>query len=406
MTEKVNVLLVDDQPDKLLAYEVILHELNENLVKTSSAREALQFLLKNDVAVVLIDVCMPELDGFQLAAMIREHPRFRETAIIFISAIHLTDVDRLRGYEMGAVDYVPVPVVPEVLRAKVKVFAELFRKTRELEQLNLNSSAASPNAPRSSKLRTCGSCKASRAAALRWRRARWARGTGTSRPIAAAWDEGQYRIFGVEPQNFQISTDNIRSLLHPDDWEPLRHVVAAHGQRRAHATGRIPRAPPQWRAALVHRHRGGERRRGRQRSADQRRHHRRHRAQGGRRAASAAGARGRSSRPQCARHHPIDHPADARQKRRRLCCGGRGPHQGAWRGRTRCCPIRAGTAPISARSSPRNSRPTAAATRSSSRDRTSRCSRRPHRASRWRCTSSPPMRPSTARCRRSRARSA
>src|SRR6202046_5294926 len=136
MTEKVNVLLVDDQPDKLLAYEVILGELNENLVKAASAREALQFLLKNDVAVILIDVCMPELDGFQLAAMLREHPRFQETAIIFISAVHLTDVDRLRGYAMGAVDYVPVPVVPEVLRAKVRVFIELYRKTRELEQLN------------------------------------------------------------------------------------------------------------------------------------------------------------------------------------------------------------------------------------------------------------------------------
>src|SRR6266516_4412077 len=136
MNDKVNVLLVDDQPDKLLAYEVILRELDENLVKTSSAREALQFLLKNDVAVVLIDVCMPDLDGFQLAAMIRDHPRFRKTAIIFISAIHLTDVDRMRGYEMGAVDYVPVPVIPEVLRAKVRIFAELYRKTRQLEQLN------------------------------------------------------------------------------------------------------------------------------------------------------------------------------------------------------------------------------------------------------------------------------
>ena len=136
MTEKVNVLLVDDQPEKLLAYEVILNDLGENLIKTSSASEALAFLLKNDVAVVLIDVCMPELDGFQLAAMIREHPRFQKTAIIFISAIQVTEVDRLRGYEMGGVDYVPVPVVPEVLRAKVRIFAELFRKTRELEQLN------------------------------------------------------------------------------------------------------------------------------------------------------------------------------------------------------------------------------------------------------------------------------
>src|SRR5437588_6099060 len=134
--EKVNVLLVDDQPAKLLSYEVILRDLGENLVKAASAREALALLLKKDIAVVLIDVCMPELDGFQLAAMIREHPRFRQTAIIFISAIHLSDVDRLRGYEMGAVDYVPVPVIPEVLRAKVGVFAELYRKKRHVAQPN------------------------------------------------------------------------------------------------------------------------------------------------------------------------------------------------------------------------------------------------------------------------------
>src|SRR5690349_9627993 len=134
--EKVNILLVDDQPAKLLSYEVILHDLGENLIKASSGQEALECLLKTEVAVVLMDVCMPDLDGFQLAAMIREHPRFRKTAMIFISAILLSDMDRLRGYEMGAVDYVPVPVVPEVLRAKVKVFAELYRKTRDLERLN------------------------------------------------------------------------------------------------------------------------------------------------------------------------------------------------------------------------------------------------------------------------------
>jgi PAS domain S-box-containing protein len=135
-TDKVNILLVDDQPAKLLSYEVVLRELNENLIKADSATEALQVLLKNDVAVLLIDVCMPDLDGFELASMIREHPRFQRTAIIFISAIHLNDSDYLRGYEIGGVDYVPVPVVPELLRAKVKVFAELYRKTRQLEQLN------------------------------------------------------------------------------------------------------------------------------------------------------------------------------------------------------------------------------------------------------------------------------
>jgi CheY-like chemotaxis protein len=133
--DRVNVLLVDDQPAKLLAYEAILQDLGENLISASSAGDVLQTLLKTDVAVVLMDVCMPELDGFELAEMIRDHPRFRQTAIIFVSAIYLTDVDRMRGYEIGAVDYVPVPVIPEVLRAKVKVFAELFRKTRQLEQL-------------------------------------------------------------------------------------------------------------------------------------------------------------------------------------------------------------------------------------------------------------------------------
>src|ERR1700753_4065734 len=131
--EKINVLLVDDQPAKLISYEVILRELGENLIQASSGREALELLLKHDIAVVLVDVCMPDLDGFELAAMIREHPRFEKTAIIFISAIHLSEVDYLRGYSAGAVDYVPVPVVPDVLRAKVRVFAELYRKTRELE---------------------------------------------------------------------------------------------------------------------------------------------------------------------------------------------------------------------------------------------------------------------------------
>jgi PAS domain S-box-containing protein len=134
--QKVNILMVDDQPAKLMSYEVMLAELGENLIKAPSAKDALEVLLKTDVALVLMDVSMPELDGFQLAAMIRQHPRFQRTAIIFISAVHLTDLDQLRGYEQGAVDYISVPVVPEVLRAKVRVFAELHRKTRQLEALN------------------------------------------------------------------------------------------------------------------------------------------------------------------------------------------------------------------------------------------------------------------------------
>ncbi|HLZ98268.1 MAG TPA: response regulator [Steroidobacteraceae bacterium] len=134
--DKVNILLVDDSHAKLLSHEAILAEMGENLLKASSARQAFEVLLKNEVALILIDVCMPDLDGFELAAMIREHPRFQTTAIIFVSAVMMTKPDQLRGYQLGGVDYVPVPVVPELLRAKVKVFVELYRKTRELERFN------------------------------------------------------------------------------------------------------------------------------------------------------------------------------------------------------------------------------------------------------------------------------
>jgi two-component system, NtrC family, sensor kinase len=102
--ERVNILLVDDQPAKLLSYEVILDGLGANLIKASSGTEALEHLLKTDVAVVLADVSMPGIDGFELADMIRDHPRFHKTAILFISAIHLSDADRIKGYQRGAVD--------------------------------------------------------------------------------------------------------------------------------------------------------------------------------------------------------------------------------------------------------------------------------------------------------------
>jgi len=225
--EKVNILLVDDQPAKLLAYEVILKELGENLVIASSGREALEVLLKTEIAVILVDVCMPELDGFELAAMIREHPRFQKTAMIFISAIQVSDIDRLRGYEMGAVDYVPVPVVPEVLRAKIKVFAELYRKTRELERLNqeledrvrartaeLENSTAKL---RESEERRSMAIAAGKMGSWDWD---WVNGDWM-------WDEGQYRIFGVTPETFNVTSANIQALLHPDDVDQFGQAIAA-----------------------------------------------------------------------------------------------------------------------------------------------------------------------------------
>lgn len=134
--EKVNILMVDDQPAKLLSYEVILSGLGENLIKANSGREALEHLLKTDIAIVLMDVSMPELDGFELAEIIHQHPRYQQTAIIFISAVYLTDSDQIKGYAHGAVDYISVPIIPELLRAKVSVFADLYRKTRQLARLN------------------------------------------------------------------------------------------------------------------------------------------------------------------------------------------------------------------------------------------------------------------------------
>jgi PAS domain S-box-containing protein len=228
--EKVNILLVDDQPAKLLAYEVILKELNENLVVAASARQALEFLLKNDVAVILVDVCMPELDGFELAAMIREHPRFQKISMIFISAIQVSDIDRLRGYEMGAVDYVPVPVVPEVLRAKVRVFAELYRKTQELERLNseLEDRVRSRTAELEestarlveSEQRRSMAIAAGKMGSWDWD---WVNGDWM-------WDEGQYQICGVDPKNFEVTSANVRTLLHPEDAHALHDAQELLGK--------------------------------------------------------------------------------------------------------------------------------------------------------------------------------
>jgi two-component system sensor histidine kinase/response regulator len=128
--EIVNVLLVDDQPGKLLAHEAILSELGQRIIKARNGVEALGHLLRYDFAVILLDVNMPNMDGFETAALIRQRPRFEKTPIIFVTGYNTTDLDRLKGYELGAVDYLFLPVVPQVLKAKVSVFVELARQTQ------------------------------------------------------------------------------------------------------------------------------------------------------------------------------------------------------------------------------------------------------------------------------------
>jgi signal transduction histidine kinase/response regulator RpfG family c-di-GMP phosphodiesterase len=205
----VNILLVDDQPAKLLSYEAVLAELGETLISASSPRQAFEQLLRTDVAVVLMDVQMPELDGFELARMIHEHPRFEKTAIIFVSAIHLTDLDRLKGYAAGAVDYLSVPLVPEVLRAKVRIFVDLYRKTRQLESMNeeLERRVQERTAELEASTRRLQSSEKRRSLALATgSMGSWDWNTLTGELI---WDAGQYRIFGVEEGKFLPSWESV-----------------------------------------------------------------------------------------------------------------------------------------------------------------------------------------------------
>ncbi len=241
--DKVNILLIDDQPAKLLSYEVILAELGENLIKATSPHEALGILLKTeDVAVVLIDVVMPQLDGFQLAAMIREHPRFQKLAIIFVSAIQVGEMDHLRGYEIGAVDYVSVPVVPKMLRAKVRVFVDLYRKTRQLEVLNaeLEERVAARTAELEAQTERLRQSEERRSIAL-------SAGDMGSWEVDLVtghleWDDGPYRIFGVDPAHFEPTVERIEAMMHPDDREKnALAAIVGLGEQRFQVEFRIVR---------------------------------------------------------------------------------------------------------------------------------------------------------------------
>lgn len=208
--EKINILLVDDQPGKLTSYEAVLSELGERLIKAGSAREALEQLLRNEIAVVLMDVCMPELDGFQLAAMIRDHPRFKDTAIVFISAVQLDDDDRLRGYQLGAVDYVPIPIIPDLLRAKVRVFAELYRKNRELELLNRE--LESRVAERTAQLEQTNGQLLLALEVARLGTWEWLLDAGT-----VSWSDECFRLLGYAPGEVEPSVAALAERVHPDD---------------------------------------------------------------------------------------------------------------------------------------------------------------------------------------------
>ena len=131
---KASVLIVDDDATKRFALRTILAPLDENIVEASSGADALRQLLRNEFAVVLLDVRMPIMDGFETAQLIRQRPRSELTPIIFVTALDQAETDMGRGYNLGAVDFVFAPVVPAIMRAKVTVFIELYRAQQELRR--------------------------------------------------------------------------------------------------------------------------------------------------------------------------------------------------------------------------------------------------------------------------------
>ncbi|HYF21301.1 MAG TPA: response regulator, partial [Ramlibacter sp.] len=130
--EKVNILVVDDLPEKHVVFRSILEDLGQNIVSATSGKEALARILEQEFAVILLDVNMPDIDGLETASLIRNYKKSAQTPIVFITA-YVDDVQAARGYALGAVDYIPTPVVPDVLRSKVRVFVELFRMNRQLQ---------------------------------------------------------------------------------------------------------------------------------------------------------------------------------------------------------------------------------------------------------------------------------
>ncbi|HWN81709.1 MAG TPA: PAS domain-containing protein, partial [Candidatus Udaeobacter sp.] len=231
--ERANVLLVDDQPARLLSYEAVLAGLDANLIRASSGNEALQRLMEEEFAVILLDVNMPGMDGFETASLIHQHPRYERTPIIFVTAVHVTDLDRVRAYTLGAVDYVYIPVIPEVLRTKVAVMVELYTKRRELQVLNRSLADANRELARSNALLEAEKTRELADLSLKLERAHaeirlalksaqagvweWDMTTDTGR-----WSPELHALFGVDPQSTPPSFDGFLALIHPEDRDRLR----------------------------------------------------------------------------------------------------------------------------------------------------------------------------------------
>lgn len=218
MDSKIKILIVDDLPEKLVVYHTILEELGEDLVLARSGAEALKHLLVDDFAVILLDVNMPNMDGYETAALIRNRKRSAHTPIIFVTA-YADELLEMKGYSHGAVDYILSPVVPEVLRTKVRVFVDLFRKTLEVQR-QAEILRALQDREHQRKLdetneRLRLALEAGQMGACEW-------------DLGArllSWSPTLETIFGFEPGHFSGNADDLSSRLHPEDAESVMNQI-------------------------------------------------------------------------------------------------------------------------------------------------------------------------------------
>lgn len=222
--QKVNVLLVDDQPNNLTALEAVLSGSDRNLIRASSGEEALKCLLRDEFAVIILDVHMPGLDGFETAAVIREREKTRDTPIIFLTAAHREEIHVSLGYSLGAVDYMMKPFEPAILRSKVAVFVELFKKTQEVTRQAQQ--LAETTAFLNSVLE--GSTEYSIIAQ-------------DMNGVILAWNEGARRMFGYSAEEM-VGKHNARILYHDekttvDRFEQMLRTVEQQGMAEGEFQG-------------------------------------------------------------------------------------------------------------------------------------------------------------------------
>jgi PAS domain S-box-containing protein len=222
---RASILLVDDQPARLLSYEAVLGTLNVHCVRALSGNEALERLLKQEFAVLVLDVNMPGMDGFELARLIREHPRLERTPIIFVTGVNVTDLDRLKGYEVGAIDYISIPIVPEILRSKVAILVELHQRRSELQvlnqalkeardQLDMDHARAMADARAQFQERLLLAKRAARLGVYDW----------DIRGGTLEWDERTRQLWGIGPDD-PVSYQLFINALHSDDRQEVERAL-------------------------------------------------------------------------------------------------------------------------------------------------------------------------------------